>query len=160
MTDLAAIQGNYADFKLVKTRKVAQLVIEIPIERAKQAIDAFGVPQPHAEIAVAVARLNHPEPSTEPKELTRSQWAGLRCKDAEFRKWLNTQIGPDISANILHDLKTYKNSPDHEVAAAVLRRVLNIQSRKELDSNPAKQAAWDELDTAFKQATGRMAEKH
>lgn len=46
MTELAAISGTFADFKLIKTRSVAQLVIEIPIEQSKKAIDAFGFPLP------------------------------------------------------------------------------------------------------------------
>ena len=42
MTD--AILGSYADFKLVKTRSVVQVVIEVPLERAHEALhvdDAF-----------------------------------------------------------------------------------------------------------------------
>jgi hypothetical protein len=58
MTDLAAIQGTFADFKTVKSRSVVQIVIEIPIEAGKRAIDILGFPQPGAEIPVALARLD------------------------------------------------------------------------------------------------------
>ena len=34
MTDAIAITGTYADFKLIKTRSAAQIVVEIPIEGA------------------------------------------------------------------------------------------------------------------------------
>ena len=57
MSDRCVIEGSYADFRLVKTRSVAQLVIEIPIERAAAFIEAFGIPLPGQEIAVAIARL-------------------------------------------------------------------------------------------------------
>src|SRR4051794_33494293 len=60
MSDVpAAIQGTFADFKLVKTRRTVQIVIEVPIEQADQALAALGgLPQPAEEKWVAVARIN------------------------------------------------------------------------------------------------------
>jgi hypothetical protein len=37
----AAIKGTFSDFKLIKTRKLAQLIIEIPIELADSALAAL-----------------------------------------------------------------------------------------------------------------------
>lgn len=59
----AAMDGCYSDFRIVKTRSVAQLIVEIPIERAAEAVALFGVPQPGQEIHVAVARLNNAVPA-------------------------------------------------------------------------------------------------
>lgn len=54
-----AFKAAYADFKLVKTRKTAQFVFEVPIEGADAALKALGgVPQPDCETWVAVARLD------------------------------------------------------------------------------------------------------
>ena len=44
MTTNKIIQGTYADFKIVKTRNVAQMINEIPLENAQEAINMFGVP--------------------------------------------------------------------------------------------------------------------
>ena len=55
----AVTQGTFADFKLIKSRSTAQLVIEIPIEAADAALLALGgVPLPGKECWVAIARLN------------------------------------------------------------------------------------------------------
>src|SRR4051812_4591789 len=58
MTDAAVTQATFSDFRLVKGRKVAQLVFEVPIEQADQALAALGgLPQPATEAWVALARL-------------------------------------------------------------------------------------------------------
>jgi hypothetical protein len=60
MTDEpAAIQASFADFRLIKGRKQAQIILEIPIEGADAALAALGgIPQPQSDRWVAVARLN------------------------------------------------------------------------------------------------------
>lgn len=57
MTANAIMHASYSDLKLIKSRSVCQIVLEIPIERAAAAVEMFGVPIPGQEIAVAVARL-------------------------------------------------------------------------------------------------------
>lgn len=165
MTDELAIQGNYADFKLVKTRSVCQLVIEVPIERAEQAIKAFGIPQPGAEIPVAVARINpvakqkwphgggmagHDADSADEKPKERKHWgdtlrsmqAAIRVTNREWRHW--AELPDNWTAD---DCTNW------------IKQNLVIESRKELDSNPEKAAAWDKLDAAFIEAT-RLPERH
>src|SRR3954467_8257198 len=60
MTDSpAAIKATFGDFRLIRSRKVCQLCLEIPIEGADTALAALGgIPQPHSDRWVAVARLN------------------------------------------------------------------------------------------------------
>lgn len=93
------IEGTFADIKSVKTRGVAQIVIEIPIQNAEHAIRLLGYPQPATEVHVAIARLKNgdgaieepAEPET-PKQRLRDksvgQQAALCCKDAVFRAYL------------------------------------------------------------------------
>lgn len=134
MSNAALIDGNYADFKLVKTRSVCQLIIEIPIERAEAAIAAFGMPIPGSEIHVAVARLVDPATSKEPRtpnpdasERGRAAYAekapgeqaivrsALLAREAAFQTWLNV---------------------DSETRAAdAIRRHCQIHSRKDLATN-------------------------
>ena len=56
MTD-DVISGTYSDWKLIKTRGVVQIVIEVPLENWRQAVDLLGMPNPSEEVHVAVARL-------------------------------------------------------------------------------------------------------
>ena len=52
------ILGSYADLKIIKTRSVVQIVVEVPLERGKEVTDLFGLPQPNAEVHVVVARMD------------------------------------------------------------------------------------------------------
>jgi hypothetical protein len=140
MTDLAAISGNYADFKLVKTRSVAQVIIELPIERAEAFLKAFGVPQPGAEKPVALALLNTEQPKPErPKQswssMSRAQQAGILCADPQFQKWVGKEDPADY-----------------------VRRVCHVSSRALLDSDNFAAQAFDAIKAAFQQGSGRMAE--
>src|SRR5260370_770059 len=101
MTANAVVSATYSDFKIVRTRSVAQIVLELPIEQAQGFVDAFGLPIPGSEIHVAIARLR-----AEPKavDLLRSERgkeqyrakdamdqaavrAVLLCKDLKFQLW-------------------------------------------------------------------------
>jgi hypothetical protein len=65
----AAFDAVFSDFKLVKTRSSAQLVLEIPIERADAVLAILGgVPQPGKEVSVAVARLMGNEAPVPPRD--------------------------------------------------------------------------------------------
>lgn len=53
------IQATYSDLKVVKTRRVAQLIFEIPLEQFNEAMAVLGgAPLPDSEVWVAIARLN------------------------------------------------------------------------------------------------------
>lgn len=55
----AAFQATYSDWKLIRTRKVVQIVLEIPVEQLDAAYSVLGgMPNTAAETWVAVARLN------------------------------------------------------------------------------------------------------
>src|SRR6185437_11188093 len=53
----AAITATFSDYRLVKSRGVLQLVLELPVERQAQAFEALGFPMPGTDIHVGVARL-------------------------------------------------------------------------------------------------------
>lgn len=62
----AALIANFAEYRLIKTRGVLALIVEVPVERQAEAFAALGFPQPGQEIPVAVARLNNPGARAEP----------------------------------------------------------------------------------------------
>lgn len=54
----AVIRATYSDLKFLKTRKVAQIICEVPIENAGEIVKIFGAPDPSRETWVAVALLS------------------------------------------------------------------------------------------------------
>ena len=152
----AAIQGTFADLKSVKTRSVVQMVVEIPIEQAEQVIKAFGFPQPGAEIAVAVARLDPekakaaPAPSEKPKERFAdkrlSVQAGIRCNDPRFQRFISNEYGQWLR--------------DGEDVADFVRRHCMVGSRKDLDDDiyVSSRERWIALNAEFEEWAGQVAE--
>ena len=150
MTDHAIIAGSFSDFKLIKTRATAQLIIEIPIEQADEALERLGgVPQSGKEKPVAIARLGPgaarvpSQPSEKPasggdgsrsdrpKGGRRAREAGILCGDARFRKFLEEKI-------CLHPV-----TPDD--ARLAIYGFCCVESRIDLDADPDAGAQWDRL---------------
>ena len=53
-----AFQATYSDFKIIRGRKVCQIVLEVPLEAADAAMAVLGgVPRPDQETWVGVARI-------------------------------------------------------------------------------------------------------
>jgi hypothetical protein len=132
MTDAAVTQGTFADFRLIKGRKVCQLVIEVPIEQADQALAALGgLPQPMNETWVALARLETKAKvqPIRPDNTKLSFEASKRCRDTLFQSYL-------------------KVSNEAEAAEAV-RRFCGISSRAGLNTDPEAAKAWRALDAQF-----------
>jgi hypothetical protein len=138
MTDEpAAIRATFADFRLIKGRKQAQLVLEIPIEEADNALAVLGgIPQPQSDHWVAVARLNGVErPESEPKEKRRwedlklSMQASIRCSEPAFQKFMV--------------------ATDTEQAAQRVRAFCHIGSRSALNIDPDAAAKWRDLDRSY-----------
>lgn len=153
MADPAIILGTFADLKTVKTRSVVQLIVEVPIERGKQVVEAFGFPQPGAEVPVAVTRVKDAtvaEQSKAPKpkrpaerweEMSPVKQAGIMCNDAAFQRW---------------------SCPVDKTFAGTRNRILahcGIGSRKELNSNPEAAGRWSAMLDQFRADTGRTTEQ-
>lgn len=125
MTDAVA-QGDYVDLRFIKGRKVAQIVVEIPIEAADAFLDAFKAPQSDKSVPVAIARL---EPSALKQQLQQSvemerkkggklaQQAGILCNEPRFMTFLS-ETGALLPA---------ENAPEY------LRRQCGVKTRADLD---------------------------
>lgn len=135
---MTALAAQFSDFKLIKTRKVVQLIFEVSSERAQEAFDLLGWPDPHAERWVGIAPLNG-NPNAEPEvekprkswsELSRPQQAGILCADMGFQKYL--KVG------------------NQETAADQVRFHCRVASRAELENADGPARAWDNLVAAFR----------
>ena len=146
MSKPAAFKATFSDFRLIKGRKVAQIIFELPIEGCDAALEALGgVPRPDRETWAAIARLDPkavPEPS-EPiqlgkrtfEELPFSQQAALRCQDMEFREFLRHECG--------------SKAANAEEAAEEIRARCGVTSRKDLLPNTQAGNRWLLIESAY-----------
>lgn len=131
---MTAISATFCEIKQIKSRKVVQLVFEIPIEAGNEALRVLGgLPNPESEQWVGIAPLTE-QPTEAPSEKAHRAWAdlppaeqaGILCNDPDFWEWLQVS----------------ENSNGHVVtadwhAANCLRRRLLIDSRAHLNTDEA-----------------------
>lgn len=140
MDNAAATLATFSDFRLVKGRKVAQLIFECPIEKADEALLALGgLPRSDLERWCGIALVEKPlilptKPERHFTDMPRSQQAGMLCQDQKF--W------------------DYVGARDANHAASIVRMACGIKSRSELDtlSEPAK--IWDQTASNYRNTLG------
>jgi len=171
MTD--ALRATYHTFKLVPSRSVAQIVLEIGIEQAEAALDLLGIPQPGKPTWVGIARLNDsaavtsaplcpdqalpesdgvaPEAGSgaagRPAQHPLVRLAGILPNDERFRKW----TGLKAMAHGYEDEGFLRE----EDVADWLRHECGIASRRELATNPDAAAKFEALVARYRQDTGQ-----
>lgn len=142
MSAPAAFKATYSDLKFIKSRKVAQVMLELPIEQADAFVKAFGTPNPASETWVAIARLDLSKTQEPEKakrkfdELPLSQQAALLCNREAFWRFLDSH---------------YQNIhvADEQSAAAVLRDMCGVLSRSEIDSSHGAAERFKSLSSEF-----------
>ena len=165
MTTLA-FKATYSDWKLIKTRGVVQVVMEVPLSEADAAYQILGgMPDFSSERWFGVAPLkkmmphptkrsvqtghnNAPPQPAEPdrhsagakrmdwRELQPAAQAGIRCADPVFEAFLRERYADDFMA-CEYD------------AAEVVRALCHIRSRTELGTNHKARVIWKQLDDHF-----------
>lgn len=132
--DQRVCSGTYADFKIVKTRNVAQVIIEIPLEQGNDFVTRFGLPDPHIEKWVAIALMKANTIQHDPSASSAIQAAGILCKEPKFGEFLRDQIGlPEVR-------------PDQEPSIVDgLRTILGIKSRTEMHENSEAVKAFNRI---------------
>lgn len=137
MTQPAAFRATYSDIRFVKTRKVCQVVLEIPLEQADSFLSAFGTPNPAEEKWCAIARLTDKPPQEAQPEPEHTGWhnlrpsaqAAIRCEDPLFWQFMMVNT-------------------EEKVVAAV-REACGVKSRSELDRRKDAQMLWEHIDGEF-----------
>ena len=152
MMDHAIVAGNFTDIKLVKTRSVVQIIIEVPVEASSQALMALGgIPQPGHEKPVAIALLGVIEgmkevaatrqiEAPEKPDLTLGQKAVQRAgilaggpgePDAKFEAWIMHMTG--------------RAEPPH----VIVRDLCGVKSRREFTTDAVALDKWHDLVGGF-----------
>lgn len=132
------MQGTYSDFKLIKGRKVCQMIIEFPSEAADTVAATFGMPQPHIEKWVAVALLNEQAVVKNQNASKAIQEAGILCKEPRFGSWLRESRG-----------MTEVDPADPNTIAEALRAILGVRSRADLSSDNEALQVWYSLKSSY-----------
>ncbi len=152
---MAAIRATYSDLKLVKNRKVLQLIFEVPIEEADNALRVLGgMPRADAETWVGIAPITEeaatraPTPADKPKrrmaELSRVQQAGILCNDERFQRFIAELNGVDASIM------------DADYCAEIVREDCAVATRADIDKSDEAMAVWDGLRTEYDAWTGKI----
>ena len=140
MSNHRVIQGTYSDFKIIKTRSVAQLIIEVPLEQASDAVEIFGLPTPESEKWVAVAMLNETAINKDENAVKAIQQAGMLCKSQDFGNFLNAQYNMDeVNPNDAHTI------------ANGLRTLLGVRTRTDMHDNPDTVLAFNRIKGEYDQ---------
>lgn len=152
----AALMASYADWKLIKTRGVIQLIFELPVENADLAYRVVGgMPNASRENWFAIAKLDPTVASTPSREaaaspssspasrqfndMPLSQQAGMLCNDPAFQKYLAEFHS--------RDWNDFSHLPDPVQAATFCVRRLcgGIASRRELLPDTPEAEKWAEI---------------
>lgn len=176
-----AIQASYADFKLLKTRSVYQIILEAPIEKAEDFVTAFGLPIPGQERPVALALLNSSTPSVSPpgkqaaeaapveaviREAPQVEGAGRPTREApqptaapdRLVQYIGIECGNPTFQTWLKNYVDLSGDLDHQRAIHCVHQLLGVTSRAEISTDPiARQKALD-LMGAYDLAIGKHAE--
>jgi hypothetical protein len=164
MSDLSATMGTFSDFKIIRGRKVAQVIVEIPLEQADEALRKLGgIPNPAEERWIGLALLTlgvrpsvqqlessrlEPKQLPAPKkwgDLPLSQQAAIRCNEPDFQQFLaeHRTLGEEWGrAAREFDLES-------DAAASVVRYVCQVPSRAEITTNQLAAKRWRQLDDEF-----------
>ena len=136
--DKAIITGTFSECKFVKTRSVMQIVIEVPIESADAGLAVLGgVPQPGAEVHVAVARLaTRAEPRVKARSGSLAAQSAMMCGEPTFMKFLENRC----------DLVFCNDT----CAAEMVRQLCDVKSRAEFDTDEAAGRRWKNLYLEYK----------
>jgi len=176
MSKPLAIRASYADLKLVKTRQVAQLIFEVPIEEFDAAYEVLGgLPNPAKEQWFAIAALVA-APATIPRSVANVIVSGEKHSGGDDdqrvtaarpepkqdkparakREWRDLppsqQAGMRCEeAAFVHFLREVRRDDWHETqdTADCVRLICGVESRAELNSNQKARVIWHQLDEQY-----------
>lgn len=115
-----------------------RLELDVEPRDAQAAFRLFG--SPGTAVALAAIKPDAQQEAPEkPKGGAAAKWLGQMCGDAAFVLWLATTHGKQWSATYeMHGADTAKH------AAATVRAICEVQSRAEIDNDPAAFARFEE----------------
>ena len=141
---MTAIRATFEDVKRVKTRKVWQLIFEVPEEDYDAAIQTLGgSPQSGTDRWVGIAPITAPadvsRETVKPKrpwnELNECEQSVLACKKPEFQVWICAE--------------SKQEEVSEENAALAVRSYCSVTTRADIPSHDLSKYRWNELWARF-----------
>lgn len=129
MTAIAAT--SYTSRILVDGTLAMTIHIDPPFRDA--AIALFGAPGSEMALAALQCATAAPKPAGG----ERAKWCGIRCQETEFQRW--------IQERYLSQWEAAPGATPATWAASVIRAVCSVESRAELDNDPAAAERFDRL---------------
>lgn len=155
---MAAVAGTFSDVKVIKSRKVCVLSIEVPIEKADEALRILGgIPRPDEERWVGLARLNAGSSNGRTSDFD-SENAGSSPAPASKKAWPDKTAAEQ--AGILcaeWRFQRFMCADSEEEAARRVRAHCGVKSRRDLDDSQRARVLWHGLDNDFRVSVGQMA---
>lgn len=168
MTARAAFHATYSDFRLIKTRKIIQIVCEVPLERANEVLRVLGgMPDPAAEkwCAIAVLNLNKAQqpvedndqprppltPQSSPKAGGAKNHTGTKKPWHEMRS--SQQAGllcNDISFQRYIAELNNRLEPNKELTVNFVRNYCGVTSRSLINESDTARAKWNDLVSNYR----------
>ena len=128
---MSAVAGTFVKFDAVATRKVARIIIEVPIEGANQALNALGgFPDPANAQWVGIAPLDDQPKQSTLKGGKISQCAALLCDEGGFKAYCEEVL-------------------DRSDPRKVILDCCHITSRAHLDHNEDAAKAFSDLRNSY-----------
>lgn len=171
MSNPGVFRASYADWKLIKTRSVIQVVLEVPIEQADLAYQVLGgMPSPGAEQWVGIARLkqesdaipagavmaiesgatdrrdgqeDQPVKPRKPVAADKrlAQQAGICCSDPVFRAWAR-ETYPEFMCRWSHGC-------DEQNVTLLVRGLCGVETRADITPGTNAASRWDDIYSRF-----------
>lgn len=138
MSDAAAIKATFTDYKRIKSRKVMQIVFEVPLETWSRDYSVLGEPEIETSQWFAIARMDgakEPAPTPEKQGSNLAANAALTLREGSFQRF----------AWQLQPIEYRPASPSLEIAESYVKGRLGIKSKSELNTDPRAAAMWREL---------------
>lgn len=146
----SAFKATYSDWRLVKSRGVVQVVMEVPLADADKAYEILGgMPNPGSEqwfgiAAISAARSQQMEGSAPRTAGTKRDWrdllpqqqAGIRCEEVTFAVFLHEEH-PDEWHESMND------------PAECVRLICGVQSRADLGRDATAAVRWHQLENQY-----------
>jgi hypothetical protein len=127
MTDAAIIQATFSEWRMVKGRKVLQIICEVPLEAQGRVFAALGAPMPDTDTWVAIARLRDQQTASEPEQIAAPQDDAPK-PPARLSQIAGIIAGEGAFTTFMRDVHGYDCEP-----AEATRLFCGINSRRELD---------------------------
>jgi hypothetical protein len=136
MSKPAALQAVFVDYRRVKTRKVMQIIFEVPSEKWPECYAILGEPDIETSPWFGIAKMTGVQPQ-DAKGGKLAQRAGILCSEGGFRRFLAERGG--VQGDLTEEQATWE-----------IHRICNVTSRRFLDHDETAGRLFHEIEIEYR----------